>query len=395
MTALWANTRLGEVLSLALNPVAVEASKTYPMSGVYSFGRGLFAREDLPGTQTTYRVLHRLGADALVLSQLKAWEGALGVVPPEHEGRFLSPQFATFHAHPDRLDVRFLGWWCRQPSVWEELRRRSRGMGARRDSVSPERFLSLDISLPPLAEQRRIVARVEEFAAKTGETGRLRESARTETDMLGGAAAASLLCTLGPQPKKRLSDLVSIRGGGTPDKSNPLFWSGSIPWISPKDMKSRRLRDGADHISEDATRVSPAKLLPIGSVLVVVRGMILVHTVPVALLEAPATINQDIKALIPRPEIAGAYLTAVLWALNRQLLQLVEKSTHDTRKLQTDALLQFEIPVPPLRDQHRIVAYLDELQAKVDALKTLQEKTAAELDALLPSILDKAFRGEL
>jgi type I restriction enzyme S subunit len=123
--------------------------------------------------------------------------------------------------------------------------------------------------------------------------------------------------------------------------------------------------------------------------------MILVHTVPVALLEAPATINQDIKALIPRPEIAGAYLTAVLWALNRQLLQLVEKSTHDTRKLQTDALLQFEIPVPPLRDQHRIVAYLDELQAKVDALKTLQEKTAAELDALLPSILDKAFRGEL
>jgi type I restriction enzyme S subunit len=48
-----------------------------------------------------------------------------------------------------------------------------------------------------------------------------------------------------------------------------------------------------------------------------------------------------------------------------------------------------------LPEQHRVVAYLDDLQGKVDALKTLQDKTAAELDALLPSILDKAFRGEL
>ena len=262
-------------------------------------------------------------------------------------------------------------------------------------AVRPKTLLSAPIPLPPLAEQRRIVARIEELAAKISEAGRLTESARISTDILGGAAAASLLPTLEPQPKKTLGDLVSIRGGGTPDKSNPLFWSGSIPWISPKDMKHRRLSDSIDHISENATRVSPAKLLPVGSVLVVVRGMILVHTVPVALLEAPATINQDIKALVPRPEITGTYLTAVLWALNRQLLELVEKSTHDTRKLQTDALLHFEIPVPPLRDQQRIVARLDDLQAKVDALRVLQEKTAAELDALMPSILAKAFRGDL
>src|ERR1019366_5495182 len=262
-------------------------------------------------------------------------------------------------------------------------------------AVRPKTLLSAPIPLPPLAEQRRIVARIEELAAKISEAGRLTESARISTDILGGAAAASLLPTLEPQPKKTLGDLVSIRGGGTPDKSNPLFWSGSIPWISPKDMKHRRLGDSIGHISENATRVSPAKLLPVGSVLVVVRGMILVHTVPVALLEAPATINQDIKALVPRPEITGTYLTAVLWALNRQLLELVEKSTHDTRKLQTDALLHFEIPVPPLRDQQRIVARLDDLQAKVDALRVLQEKTAAELDALMPSILAKAFLGDL
>ena len=54
-----------------------------------------------------------------------------------------------------------------------------------------------------------------------------------------------------------------------------------------------------------------------------------------------------------------------------------------------------QIPVPPQKEQRRIVAYLDALQTQVDALKKLQAQTAAELDALLPAILDRAFKGEL
>jgi type I restriction enzyme S subunit len=56
---------------------------------------------------------------------------------------------------------------------------------------------------------------------------------------------------------------------------------------------------------------------------------------------------------------------------------------------------EFKIAIPPLSEQRRIVAYLDDLQVKVDALERLQAETAAELDALLPSVLDKAFKGEL
>lgn len=59
------------------------------------------------------------------------------------------------------------------------------------------------------------------------------------------------------------------------------------------------------------------------------------------------------------------------------------------------AIRMLPIPVPPLPEQHRIVAYLDELQTKVDKMKRLREQAMKELDALLPSILDKAFKGEL
>ena len=64
-------------------------------------------------------------------------------------------------------------------------------------------------------------------------------------------------------------------------------------------------------------------------------------------------------------------------------------------KLNRKQLFDFTLAHPPLEEQRHIVAYLDGLQAKVDALKALQTQTQAELDALLPSVLDRAFRGEL
>ncbi|AFZ13445.1 restriction modification system DNA specificity domain protein [Crinalium epipsammum PCC 9333] len=132
-----------------------------------------------------------------------------------------------------------------------------------------------------------------------------------------------------------------------------------------------------------------------GAVLIVVRGMILAHTVPSAVLRVLAAINQDMKALLPKEDIKPEFLCYVLWAFNDSLLELVEKSTHDTRKLETSKLLNFQIPVPSLAEQDRIVAYLNQLQTKVDTMKRYREDALKELNALLPSILGKAFNGEL
>lgn len=248
---------------------------------------------------------------------------------------------------------------------------------------------------PPLNEQGRIVARIEELAAKVVEARGLRRQSVEEAKVLWASSAQKLVFELPNKDLQPLGDLVTVRGGGTPSRSNPVFWNGSIPWVCPKDMKILDIKDSIEHISEEATYCSSAKLMEPGCVLIVVRGMILAHTVPSAILRIPAAINQDMKALVPNENILSEYLCKILWAMNHLLHELVEKSTHDTRKLETAKLLNFKIPVPPLPEQHRIVASLDALQAKVDALKRLQTETAAELDALLPSILDKAFKGEL
>ena len=70
-----------------------------------------------------------------------------------------------------------------------------------------------------------------------------------------------------------LSDVCRFMGGGTPSKENPTFWNGTIPWVSPKDMKQARLSDSSDHISEEAVKESATSIAPAGSILVLVRGM--------------------------------------------------------------------------------------------------------------------------
>ena len=160
---------LSEVLQLDINAVDIDANTTYEMSGVYGFGRGLFHREPLRGSETTYKRFHHLSVGQVVLSQLKGWEGAIAVVDPENSGRFLSTQFPTFRCDEERAIIAYVGWFLKYAPNWHALRRKSRGMGARRDTISPEKFLSLKIPLPSLDDQRRIVERLDQVAALVDE----------------------------------------------------------------------------------------------------------------------------------------------------------------------------------------------------------------------------------
>ena len=113
--------------------------------------------------------------------------------------------------------------------------------------------------------------------------------------------------------RRSLRSLGRWSGGGTPSKSNPAFWSGgTIPWVSPKDMKPARISDAEDHITPEAVAQSATSLIKAGSVLLVVRSGILQHSLPVAVTDVDVALNQDLKALQPS---AGVDATYVAWAL--------------------------------------------------------------------------------
>lgn len=184
-----------------------------------------------------------------------------------------------------------------------------------------------------------------------------------------------------------LGELVDFYSGGTPPKANPQLWDGAIPWFSAKDLKSDRLTDSIDHISERAFAETSLKPVPAGTIAMVVRGMILAHTVPITVLDVPAAINQDLKALLPKREIEASYLAAMLRAQHASILHQVSTAAHGTKKLDSRVLESLPIPMCSVSEQRRIAAILDH----ADALRAKRRQVLAHLDSLTQSIFHDMF----
>ncbi|WP_426129708.1 restriction endonuclease subunit S [Pararhizobium sp. PWRC1-1] len=185
----------------------------------------------------------------------------------------------------------------------------------------------------------------------------------------------------------RLSSLGSLKGGGTPSKSNNEFWGGNIPWVSPKDMKVDYISASQMTITDKAVRESAVNLIDQGSLLFVVRGMILAHSFPVAINHSVVTINQDMKALTPHNGEMVEYLLRALKGLKPQILAKVQYSSHGTCRLEGSDYSDFLVPLPPLAEQHRIVAQVDELLALCDTLEAARTKRETKRDRLAAASL--------
>ncbi|WP_207461531.1 restriction endonuclease subunit S [Azospirillum sp. SYSU D00513] len=180
----------------------------------------------------------------------------------------------------------------------------------------------------------------------------------------------------------QLRDLGTWRGGGTPSKAEPEYWeNGSIPWVSPKDMKRSTIDDAEDYITEAAVEGSACNLIPAGSVLMVTRSGILAHSFPVATTNRPVTINQDMKALTPSSGLVPEYLRLALVAEKQSILKQCSKAGTTVASISSDRLSDFGIPVPPSNEQRRIVE-------KIEALTARSRRARESLDAL-PALIDR------
>lgn len=249
----------------------------------------------------------------------------------------------------------------------------------------------ISIPLPPLADQRRIVDLLNHAAG----IRRLRQQALKTARALIPALFVKMFGDPARNEKgwemRPLEGLVSFVSGGTPSKSREDLWLGDLPWVSPKDMKRVEISNAIDHVNKSVLTETSLKLIPAGSLLIVVRGMILVHTVPVAITLVPVTINQDMKALVLGPGIDEHYLLWSLRVRHPHLLAKVETAAHGTKKLETERLKNLEIPVPPLALQQIFATRV----ADLNALITQQERHLAQAEALLQSLMARFFGGSL
>ncbi|MBV5274593.1 MAG: restriction endonuclease subunit S, partial [Lamprocystis purpurea] len=180
----WPLVRLSEVLTQSIDRHPVEAGKCYPNIGIYGFGRGVFEKPPIDGGAFAADSLYRVSAGQFIYSRLKAFEGAYGLVPDFGDGSYVTNEFPAFDMDSHALLPAFLYWYFKCPSTWEQLARHSTGIGARRERLHPNAFLSELIALPPLKEQERIVREIEDITTRLDEARRLRKEIQDDAKAL-------------------------------------------------------------------------------------------------------------------------------------------------------------------------------------------------------------------
>lgn len=199
---------------------------------------------------------------------------------------------------------------------------------------------------------------------------------------------------------KKLKHCGIFFGGGTPTKDRLDFWSGTIPWVSPKDMKAALIEETEDHITEDAVLESATQIVPPGAIVMVVRSGILKHSIPVGMCAKPMAINQDMKAIVAAPSVDPEFLLYLITGCQRQFLAMWRKQGATVESIEHEFFANTQIPVPPLGVQKTMVAFLrrkttiiDDLIAKKERqIRLLQEKCQSIISQIVVRGLNEAVR---
>ncbi|MDX2208073.1 MAG: restriction endonuclease subunit S [Gemmatimonadales bacterium] len=193
-----------------------------------------------------------------------------------------------------------------------------------------------------------------------------------------------------------LGEMGAWAGGGTPSKAVESYWTGgTIPWISPKDMKREILHSAEDYITPAAVSESSTRVVPHPAVLVVTRSGILSRTLPVAVTAVDAAINQDIKSLVPIEGVSSRYVAAAMRAFERDILTKCSKHGTTVASIDQERLLRFEIPLAPPADQDAVVEVLDTHLSRLDAASDTLERAQRNLKRYRASVLKAAVEGRL
>ena len=375
----------------------IDDLETYKRVRVQLHAQGIVLRDTLGGAEIKTKNQQLCRAGEFLVAEIDAKVGGFGIVPEHLAGAIVSNHYFLFELQADAIDRLFLDYFIRTPFFQDQVRAQGSTNYA---AIRPTDVLEYKIPLPPLDEQRRIVARIKQLAAKIQEARGLRQNSAAQADSLVASETNALISDeiFRRWPKKTLEEVAEIRSGVTLGRqlNGPRI---RLPYLRVANVQDGHLK--LDKIKEVEVLESEAdkwKLQP-GDLLLTEggdwdklgRGTVWRGEIPNCIHQ-----NHIFCVRVREEDFVPEFLSKLIGSpIGKAYFQAASKQTTNLASINQRQLKAFRVSQPPLPEQRRIVAKLEELQAGVDALKQLQAETAAELDALLPSILDRAFRGEL
>lgn len=381
MVAAWPTVALGEVIKQRKEFIQIVDLATYKRCRVQLHAQGVVLRDMVSGAEIKTKSQQVCRAGEFLVAEIDAKVGGFGIVPHDLEGAIVSSHYFLFVIDETRLDRSFLDFYIRTPSFLEQVQAQGSTNYA---AIRPADVLSYTIPLPPLDEQRRIVAHIEALAARVEQAHGLRHAAVAEADSICSAILfskpqASILTPMNELVELRPLD-VEVISTYTYDFAGVYsFGRGVFRAQSKTGAEFAYTRLTQLHVGDFVYPKLMAWEGALGIVPPECDGLVVSPEFPVF------HVNQA-KVL---PEVLDTYFrTPSIWPL----ISGASTGTNvRRRRLQPSDFLGIEFPLPAMNVQQ----LLQQAKARVDTLKRLQAESAAELDALLPSLLDRAFRGDL
>jgi len=388
----WNNVPLGEVVQHRKEVIQIDDMVEYKRCRVQLHTKGIVLRDLVQGAEIKTKKQQVCKAGEFLVAEIDAKVGGFGIVPEELEGAIVSSHYFLFTVDAPLLDKRFLGYFVKTPAFREQVNAQGSTNYA---AIRPSHVLDYTIPLPPLSEQRRIVAKIDQLAANIDEAKGVQARSALEASTLWHSGLKSAFDNASNAHEQAcFGDVCEVVRGGSPRPAgSPVYYDGPIPFLKVADLT----KDTSRYVSTYSFTIKEAGLSRTRRVepntLMLTNSGATLGVPKICMLDT--SFNDGIQAFLGLPDtISKEYLYFFLLSRTQWFREEAARGQGQPN-LNTAMVKELSFPLPLLKEQRRIVAYLDDLQSKVDTLKEEQAKSSAELDALLPSILDRAFKGEL
>ncbi|HEG0269528.1 TPA: restriction endonuclease subunit S [Campylobacter coli] len=351
--------------------------------------------------ENTYNVLknYKIYDDNLYIS-IAGTIGKSGIIPKELNGAILTENAVKLEYIQNNISNKFMYFFTLSNIFKTQIQTSTKIVAQPKLAIT--RLKQIQIPLPPLKEQERIVGILDESFAKIDESIKILEQNLLNLDELMQSALQKAFNPLKDNAKenyklpqswewKSLGEIGEIITGTTPSKNNPNFYGNEYPLFKPSDLNGDIIiKYASDNLSK--LGFDNARNLPKDTILVVCIGASIGK---VGLSGVNGSCNQQINAIIPNSAFTSKYLFFV--CLSNYFQTILKKNASQTTLpiINKTEFSKLQIPLPPIKEQEQIASHLDELSSHVKNLKQNYQAQIKDLQELKNSLLDKAFKGNL
>ena len=392
----WQNARLSDVVAHRKQFITIDDTVSYKRPRVQLHAQGVVLRDELPGALIKTKTQQVCRSGELLVAEIDAKVGGFGIVPESLDGSIVSSHYFLFAIDDSKLDRRFLDYFVRTPTFRDQVEAQGSTNYA---AIRPAHVLGYDIPLPPLPEQQRIVARIEQLAVNIDEARTLRRQSAAEAGALAASHAHRVFAgERGSAWSQRpLGDIAEIRSGVTLGRQLTGA-TVTLPYLRVANVQDGYLDLAEIKRVEVLESETDKWTLASGDLLLTEGGdWDKLGRTAIWRDNIPHCIHQNhIFRVRLRDGLVPEFVAALIGSpVGKVYFQAASKQTTNLASINQRQLKAFPVPLAPVSQQHRIVEEINALKKEGKRLSDHQMQSAAELDALMPAILDRAFKGLL